>query len=67
MAKVKCVKISRPSLCDLTSYITRCDSGDAQEELEVFMENDHEGDSVKFEIIEIEQSELEEIPEFQGW
>lgn len=67
MAKVKCVKITRPSLCDVTCYISRCDSGDAQEELEVFMENDHEGDSVKFEIVEMEESELKALPEFEGW
>jgi hypothetical protein len=66
MAKVKCVKIIRPGYNE-SGYIVNCDNNVIQEELEVFIENDNEGDKLQFEIVEMEESRLNALKEFEGW
>jgi hypothetical protein len=67
MAKINLVKISRPSICEKTSYLMRTDSGAAETELENLLEMNDVGDSIMFEVVEMDEQEFEELPEFEGW
>ncbi len=45
----------------------KLNSGAAETELENLIEIAEIGDSLMFEIIEIEEQELDDLPEFEGW
>lgn len=64
MSKIKCIEITL--LSKATSYVARCDDEIYIEELRLFVETGI-GESLLFELIEIEEKELDNMPEFTGW